>query len=62
MPCYFFDLIDHPHANDHEGMELPDLEAAKLEALRSIREMMAEDIKSGKLYLGSCIHIRNEAR
>jgi uncharacterized protein DUF6894 len=33
---------------DDEGMDLPDLSAAKREAVPSARELLAEAIKSGK--------------
>jgi uncharacterized protein DUF6894 len=34
--------------SDDEGMDLPDLSAAKREALLGARELLAEAIKSGK--------------
>ena len=34
--------------SDDEGMDLPDLSAAKREAMLSARELLAEAIKSGK--------------
>ncbi|TXN19964.1 hypothetical protein [Methylobacterium sp. WL9] len=34
MPHYFFDIHDGIHVHDNEGKELPDLEAAKAEAIR----------------------------
>ena len=34
--------------SDDEGMDLPDLSAAKREAMRTARELLVEAIKSGK--------------
>lgn len=40
MPRYFFHTEGHRSAPDHEGVELPDHYAAKLEALRTMGEML----------------------
>jgi hypothetical protein len=49
MPIYFFS-VQSPNgdAPDGEGIDLPDLEAAKAEAARSIRELIAERMWANK--------------
>lgn len=41
MPRYFFDVIDGENALDVEGVELPDLEAARIEGARREGEVLA---------------------
>nr|WP_250814243.1 hypothetical protein [Neorhizobium tomejilense] len=49
MQRYFLHLnFLREYAGDHEGVELPDLEAAKSEARETIRELAAEYVKMGK--------------
>jgi hypothetical protein len=49
MPRYYRHIL---HSDgliaDPEGIELPDLDAARAEALEGIRDLLAEAIKSGK--------------
>jgi hypothetical protein len=42
---------------DEEGRELPDLEAARREAVRSIRSLLAEEITRGRIDLGGRVEI-----
>lgn len=58
---YYFDLHNSTSARDEEGQELPDLEAARGEAIRAARELMGEDIRNGALRLGHRIEIRDES-
>jgi len=44
MSHYFFDLHNDVDALDDEGVELPDLEAAKAHGLREVREMLQASI------------------
>ena len=43
MPYYFFHIDGARHYLDTEGVELADLAAARLEALRIIRELMIDN-------------------
>ena len=61
MPRYFFDLHNDVDSIDHEGRELPDLEAATDNALIEAREMMTQAIHDGKLNLNHYIEVRDEA-
>ena len=60
MPRYYFHLHNGATARDEEGRELPDLNAARQEAIRAARELMGEDIKEGLLRLGHRIEIGDE--
>jgi hypothetical protein len=42
---------------DEEGRELPDLEAARQEAVRSIRSLLAEEITGGRIDLAGRVEI-----
>jgi hypothetical protein len=62
VPRYFFDLYNDMDVLDEEGKKLPNLEAAKAEALREVREMLqASIIDSGTINLCHRIDVRDEA-
>jgi len=42
MPRYFFDIIDGQAFPDNDGTDLPDLTAARLEAVRLSAEVLKE--------------------
>jgi hypothetical protein len=48
MPRYFIHIYDDAVVVDEDGMELRDLAAAKYEAIRGARSMMAEHIFAGR--------------
>lgn len=48
-------------AEDGEGMELRDLEAARLQAVRGIRGLLGADIAEGSLDLSGRVVIMDEA-
>jgi hypothetical protein len=48
MPRYYFHMHDDVVTLDEGGMELPDLAAAKYEAVRGARSMMAEELMAGR--------------
>lgn len=45
---YFHFDFDGAIASDEEGTELPDITAARLEAILTARELLADAIRSGK--------------
>ena len=47
MPRYFFHLYDDIVAQDDEGMELPNIDAARLKALSGARDVIAEQVRRG---------------
>jgi hypothetical protein len=60
MPRYYFHVCNgNGFTEDEEGRELPDLEAARIEALRAARDIMASDVRSGALDLSSFIEIED---
>lgn len=62
MPGYFFDLDEAGDVTaDDEGRELPDLEAARAQAVREARDLMSGDILCGKLCLDFAIRVRDES-
>lgn len=62
MPRYHFNLDDGlGHVPDKEGQELADEEAARAEAVRSARSMIAADVMEGWLDLGGRIEVTDAA-
>jgi hypothetical protein len=59
MP-FFFHLRDGESADDPDGMYLPDTRTARLEAIRSARDIMAEDVRRGRLSLSFRIEVTDE--
>jgi hypothetical protein len=48
MPVYHFDQMKgNVLIKDDEGQDLPDIEAAKIEALESARELLAAAVRRG---------------
>ncbi len=47
MPRYFFNVYDDVVAVDEEGMELPNLQAARLHALAGARDLIVSQVKHG---------------
>ena len=57
MTRYYFNIIDGVRIDDEEGQELADDDAARAEAVRSARSMMAEAVWNGRLPLDESIEI-----
>lgn len=60
MPRFFFHIRDGESIEDPDGMYLPDTRSARIEALRSARDIMAEDVRRGRLALSSWIEVTDE--
>jgi hypothetical protein len=61
MPLYFLDVRNTDiRAEDPEGHELPDLEAARRAAIASIRSILAHEVAEGRLDLRGEIRIEDE--
>jgi hypothetical protein len=61
MPVFLFHLRDGVDRTlDPEGMELPDMDAAKREALRAARDVTAHEAIGGKLDLNLRIDVEDE--
>jgi hypothetical protein len=60
VPRYFLDVCNTDvDAGDPEGRELPNLEAARREAIAGIRSILAHEAAEGRLDLRGEIRIRN---
>jgi hypothetical protein len=61
VPRFYFHVCNGTgFVPDEEGQELPGLEAARAEAVRSARSIMASDVQRGMLDLSSFIEIEDE--
>jgi len=48
MPRYHLHLFNSTNTYDEDGRDFDDLAAAKMEAIRSSRDLMAEHVKAGE--------------
>lgn len=62
MPRYFFNLYNDITAIDEDGVEFPNLEAAREHGLSETRNMVAESAKAGHIDLNHRIDIADESR
>lgn len=60
MPTFFFNVYDDLAATDEDGLELPDLDAAKAEAVRGARALACEQVTRGRLNLSHRIEVTDE--
>ena len=60
MPRYFFHVYDDVIAKDEEGAELPNLAAARLNALVGARDLIAEQVRHGYIVLSHWIDVVDE--
>jgi hypothetical protein len=63
MPIFFLNIFNNIDAVDREGVELPDLEAAKAEAIAGAREIIAAHVRDGKpIHAAHSLEITDEDR
>jgi hypothetical protein len=60
VPRYFFHVYDDVIAKDEEGAELPNLAAARLNALVGARDLIAEQVRHGYIVLSHWIDVVDE--
>jgi hypothetical protein len=61
MPRYYLHVCNGTgFVQDEEGQDLPNLDAARLVAMRSARSIMASDVQRGMLDLSSFIEVEDE--
>lgn len=61
MPRYYFHVDNGTgETRDEDGAELPDLEAARREALSGIRSILREELAGGSLDFAGRIRITDE--
>ena len=62
MPVYYLHVINETLDENHaEGQELASLEGARAEAIKSIRSILSDEIKYGKLNLSGHVVIMDDA-
>jgi uncharacterized protein DUF6894 len=63
VPRYFFHMLEAGETPlfDEEGEDLSDFEAAKVEGLESLRDLVADRILGGRPVLGLAFEVRDEA-
>jgi len=61
VPRYYFDVYDDVIAKDDEGMELPNIAAARLNAIAGARDIIAAQVRHGYLVRSHWIEVRDEA-
>lgn len=63
MPRYFLHIRGgREDFEDSEGLVLPDLEAARHQAVAGARSILCEEVMNGHLHLDERIDIEDEAR
>jgi hypothetical protein len=60
VPRYFFHVYDDIIAHDEEGIELPNVAAARLNALIGARDLIAAQVKRGYFVLSHWIDVVDE--
>ena len=61
MPRFFLHVFDgNIFAEDREGLDLPDVAAAREEAVEGLRDMLAGDLRGGHLNTAASIRIEDE--
>ncbi len=60
MPQYHFNIYDDIVAHDDEGLELPNLAAARLQAIKGARDLMSDQVRHGYLELSHWIDVTDE--
>jgi len=59
MTRFYFDILDGKKTIDPEGQDLPDLAAARKAALACARDMAADDVRAGHVFLRHGIAVRD---
>ena len=61
MCQYYFDIIDcDGQCVDEEGSEWPDIEAARMSAIKGIRSLLSTAVLAGSLNLSGLIRVRDQ--
>ena len=60
MPRFYFHVFNDETSVDEEGRELPDLEAARAQAIADARSLMSDGLKLGRIVLSHHIAVQNE--
>ncbi len=60
MPRYYFNVYDDIIAIDEEGLDLPNVEAARLQALIGARDLIATQVRHGYFVRSHWIDVTDE--
>jgi hypothetical protein len=61
MPRYYLHICnENGFTEDDEGLDLPDLDTARLKAIEGLKDVLATELLEGELDLGSFIEIEDE--
>jgi hypothetical protein len=60
MARYYFHLFDDMVTLDEEGVDLPDIAAARSNAITTIRGLICGDVQSGRLDLRHRVEVTND--
>jgi hypothetical protein len=61
MPLYFLDVYNRTGCSrDEEGMELPDLDAARAQAVDGIRSILQDEVGHGAIDFEGRVEVRDE--
>lgn len=60
MPRFFFHVYDDIAVRDEEGLDLPDLAAARQMALSGARALICAEVDTGQLHLGHRLEVEDE--
>jgi hypothetical protein len=60
MPLFFLHMYSDERIEDFEGLFLEDAEAARHEAVRNARDILAEELRHGRLPLKGRIEVADE--
>jgi len=61
MPRFYLHVCNGSgFVEDEEGVELADVAAARAEAIKGLRDLMAGDLRSGTLNMASFVEIEDE--
>lgn len=60
MPLFYFHVYNDEITMDEEGQDLPDIEAARREAVKSARALICDDVSKGRLALSDRIDVVDE--
>jgi hypothetical protein len=62
MPLYFLHVYNSTGwSRDEEGLDLPDLDAARAQAVEGIRSILSDEVEHGKIDFAGKIEIADES-
>ena len=62
MPRFYFRFCDGDELPDEVGIELPDVQTARIEAIRGIRSLVSDFALQGRVPISERVEIEDEAR